>query len=83
MIENMASSYEDPEQVVKWYYSNEQQLDQVRNLVLEEQVIEQILEQAQVTEVDSSYEEAIKPPDREEEAASDEEGSEEPDGEKQ
>ena len=53
------------------------------NVVLEEQVIEQLLEQAQVTEVDSSYEEAIKPPDREEEAASDEEGSEEPDGEKQ
>jgi trigger factor len=73
MIENMASSYEDSDQVVKWYYSNEEQLNQVRNLVLEEQVVERILEDARVTEVESNYEEAIKPPAREEDAASVEE----------
>lgn len=75
MIEKMASSYEDPEQVVKWYYSNEEQLNQVSSLVLEEQVVEQILENAQVTEVESNYEEAIKPPHKVEEAASDQEES--------
>jgi len=80
MIENMASSYEDSEQVVKWYYSNEQQLNQVRNLVLEEQVVEQILEQSQVTEVESNYEEAIKPPVSKEEAAPVEEVSQEDTG---
>ncbi len=74
MIEKMASSYEDPDQVVKWYYSNEQQLNQVRNLVLEEQVIEQILGEAKVTEVESTYEEAIKPPAQEAETEEESEG---------
>lgn len=81
MIENMASFHEDPQKVVKWYYSNEQQLNQVRNMVLEEQLIEQILQQAQVTEVESSYEEAIKPPAREEASASIEQESQRQDGE--
>jgi trigger factor len=43
--------------------------------VLEEQMVERILEDARVTEVESNYEEAIKPPAREEEAASPEEAS--------
>ena len=61
MIEGMASSYEDPEQVVNFYYSNEQQLSQVQNLVLEEQVVETILAKAVVKDVEQGYEEAIKP----------------------
>lgn len=61
-IEEMASSYEDSKQVVDWYYSNEQQLSQIENMVLEEQVVDLILEKARVTEVECSYEEAIKPP---------------------
>ena len=61
-IEEMAASYEDSEQVIEWYYSNEQQLSQVENMVLEDQVIDYLLEKAQVTEVESSYEDAIKQP---------------------
>ena len=61
MIDDMASSYEDPEQVVNYYYGNEQQLTQVQNMVLEEQVVESVLEKASVSEVEMPYEEAIKP----------------------
>jgi trigger factor len=61
-IEELASSYEDSKQVVDWYYSNDQQLSQVENMVLEEQVIDLILSKAQVTETECSYEDAIKPP---------------------
>ncbi len=61
-IEEMASSYEDSEQVVEWYYSNEEQLSQIENMVLEDQVVDHLLEKARVTEVTCSYEEAIKPP---------------------
>ncbi len=71
MIETMASSYEDPEQVVNFYYSNEQQLSQVQGMVLEEQVVEHILESASVTEKSVSYEEAIKPEEQPEAAADD------------
>ena len=61
MIEDMASSYEEPEQIVNFYYSNEQQLSQIQNLVLEDQVMDKILEFAAVQDVELSYDEAIKP----------------------
>ncbi len=61
-IEEMASSYEDPEQVKNFYYGNEQQLNHIQNVVVEEQVVDLLLERARVTDVEMSYEEAIKPP---------------------
>ncbi len=74
-IESMASSYEQPEQVVQYYYSNEQALSQVQNLVLEEQVVDHILAGAKVTENQVDYEVAVKPAEQaaeEAEAATDE-----------
>ena len=61
MIDTMASSYEDPEEVINYYYANEQQLNQIQNLVLEDQVIDSVLAGASVVEKTMSYEEAIKP----------------------
>ncbi len=61
MIEEIASAYQKPEEVVEWYYGNQQQLSQVQNVVLEDQVVDTILEAAQVSEVTCSYEEAIRP----------------------
>jgi len=60
-ITEMASSYEEPEQVINYYYSNEEQLNQIQNLVLEEQVIDTILADAKVTTEAMGYDEAIKP----------------------
>ncbi len=60
-IESMAKSYEEPEQVINYYYNNEQQLNQIQNMVLEEQVIDTILEKATVVEMTMSYDDAIKP----------------------
>ena len=60
-ITEMASSYEEPEQVVNYYYSNEEQLNQIQNLVLEEQVIDTVIAEAVVTTESMGYEEAIKP----------------------
>ena len=60
MIETMASSYEDPEQVINFYYSNEQQLNQVQNMVLEDQLVDLVLETASVSEKTVSYDEAVK-----------------------
>lgn len=61
MIEEMASAYQEPQQVIDWYYSNEEQLSQVKYVVLEEQVVDTILESAKVSETESSYQDAIKP----------------------
>lgn len=61
MIEEMASAYQEPEQVVSWYYKNDQQLNEVRSVVLEEQVVDTVLQKANVTDKQVSYEEAVKP----------------------
>lgn len=70
-IEDIASSYEQPEQLVNYYYSNEEQLSQVQSLVMEEQVVETILKEAQVTDQDMPYEEAVKPPEQPEQTEDD------------
>lgn len=60
LIEDMASTYQDPEQVREFYKSNQEQRSQLEALALEEQVVETVLAKAKVTEKDSSYEEVIK-----------------------
>jgi trigger factor len=49
-IEDLAVSYEDPQEVINWYYSNREQLSQVQNMVVEDQVVDLILETAKVQE---------------------------------
>ncbi|MNS51343.1 Trigger factor [compost metagenome] len=61
MIQEMASAYQEPEQVVSWYYKNDQQLNEVRSVVLEEQVVDTVLQKATVTDKSVSYEDAVKP----------------------
>ncbi|MEJ6593216.1 MAG: trigger factor [SAR86 cluster bacterium] len=61
MIETMSSSYEDPQEIINYYYSNEQQLNQIQNLVLEDQVIDAILADAKVSDLAMDYDDAIKP----------------------
>jgi trigger factor len=61
LIQEMASAYQEPEQVVAWYYKNDQQLNEVRSVVLEEQVVDTVLQKAKVTDKAVSYEEAVKP----------------------
>jgi len=49
-IEAIAATYEEQEEVIKWFYSNQENLRDVENTVIEEQVVEWILERVQVTE---------------------------------
>ena len=60
-IEDIASTYETPEQVVRWYYSNKEQLAAVESSVLEDQAFEAILAEAKVTEKKVTYDDVIKP----------------------
>ena len=61
MIEEMASAYQEPEQVIAWYYKNDQQMNEVRSVVLEVQVVDTVLQKATVTDKSVSYEDAVKP----------------------
>ena len=60
-IEEMASTYESPEEVVDYYYSQTQLLNSVEGLVLEDQVTELVLSKGTVTDEEQSYEDAVKP----------------------
>jgi trigger factor len=40
LIEERSKNYKEPEKVVNWYYSNEEQLKNIESLALEEQVTE-------------------------------------------
>ncbi len=48
IIENAAASYEQPDELINWYYSNPEQLNSVEQRVLEDQVIEWVIERANV-----------------------------------
>lgn len=58
-IEEMAATYQDPQEVIDYYYSNQQQLSAVESKVLEDQVVEKLLESAHIVEKESGYQEAI------------------------
>ena len=60
-IETMASAYDDPEQMVNWYYANQEQLQQVESAVMEEQVVDLILEQAKVKTKSFGFDELMNP----------------------
>jgi trigger factor len=57
--EEMASTYQDPEEVINYYYSNQDQLSSVESKVLEDQVVEKLLDSANITENECSYQDAI------------------------
>ncbi len=58
-IDETAASYDKPEEVVNYYYQNQQMLSGIESVVLEDMVIEQIVEQAKVTDETVGYEEAV------------------------
>jgi len=58
-IEEMAEGYAEPQQVVNYYYSNQEQLRQVEMSVLEDQVVDHVLDQATVETLPSTYQEVV------------------------
>ena len=60
-IDEIASTYEQPQEVVDYYYSKPELLSSVEAVVLEDQVTELVLSKAKVKEETLPYEEAVKP----------------------
>ena len=59
IIEDRAAMYKEPQQVVNWFYSNEEQLRNIESISLEEQVIEILLSEASMVEEELTYEECV------------------------
>ena len=58
-IETIAQTYEDPKEVIQLYYGNPQLMSQVENIVLEEQVVDWVLENAKVSPKEMKFKEVI------------------------
>ncbi|MEO0444188.1 MAG: trigger factor [Pseudomonadota bacterium] len=63
-IEETAAGYEKPEDIVNYYYQNEQLLTGIQSVVLEDIVVDTILASAKVTDKTVSYEEAVAPAEK-------------------
>ncbi|MFZ7142420.1 trigger factor [Avibacterium avium] len=61
MIDEIASAYEQPAEVVEYYKNNKELMNNIRNAVLEEQAVDAILEKAQVSEKAASFDEVMNP----------------------
>jgi len=58
-IETIAETYEEPQEVVQMYYSDQNLLQSVENSVLESQVVDWVVNHATVTDKPMSFQEAI------------------------
>ncbi|MFT4926844.1 MAG: trigger factor [Phenylobacterium sp.] len=61
LVETMASAYENPAEVVQYYMSNNELLQQMRNVALEEQAVEMLVEKAATTEKPMQFDELMNP----------------------
>jgi trigger factor len=59
-IDEQAATYEDPKEVVRWFYSNPSRLKDIENLVLEDNVIKYFTSLAKVSDKPISFEELSK-----------------------
>ena len=64
MVEELASTYQEPDEVVNHYYNNRELLASVESAVLEDQVVDFLLAAGKVTDKASTYDEVIKPADK-------------------
>jgi trigger factor len=60
-VEKLAASYERPEDVLKYYYSDKNRLSEIENVTLEEMAVEWLLSQATVTDKSTSFDALMNP----------------------
>jgi len=58
-IDNIASSYEDPDNVVEFYMNDKEKLSEIQMMVVEEQVVEWIYDHVKVEESTSTFSEVM------------------------
>jgi len=60
-LEDMASSYDDPQQFIKWYSEDRGRLSQIEAAVVEDHVVEALLTEADLTDSHVSFEDLMNP----------------------
>jgi trigger factor len=64
-VEEMAATYESPDDVINWYYGNKEQLATIESSVIEDQVFDYIINEAEIIDTKLSYQEVLKPEEKE------------------
>ena len=59
IIDERAKNYKDPEQVVNYFYSDDEQLRNIESISLEEQVVDVLMAEAKSIEESISYEDCV------------------------
>lgn len=60
-VESLASTYQEPAEVVRWYYADRKRLAEIENVALEDQVVDWVVERASVADVATSFEAVMAP----------------------
>jgi trigger factor len=58
-IEEMSASYEKPEEVIRWYYTDSQRMAEAEGVVVESNVTDFVLSKATVTDKDISFDDLM------------------------
>jgi len=61
LVERIASTYEEPQMVIDWYYADPQRLSEIQSIALEDQVVEWLLDKAQIIEKKMDFYEIMEP----------------------
>ncbi len=59
VIEDMAQSYDNPEEVVKWHYASKERLQDAESLALEGNVVQWVLQQVKVADKPVTFDELM------------------------
>jgi trigger factor len=59
VVDDFAATFEDPQEVVRWYYSQPQRLAEAEALAMENNVVDWVLANAQVTEKAVAFDELM------------------------
>ena len=59
MVEETAQSYEQPEEIIRWYYAQPQRLGEVEGVAIENNVVAWVLGKAKVTDKEAVFDELM------------------------
>ena len=59
LVEEAAQSYEQPDELVRWYYAQPQRLSEVEGVVIENNVVDWVLSKAKVTDKTADFDELM------------------------
>ncbi len=62
VVDEHAQSYEQPQEMVRWYYQNPERLGEVEAVVVEDNVVNWVLSQAQVEKIPTPFQELVEQP---------------------